>query len=175
MCHYFVVRDAKNLIPMDPNGLSDPYVKIRLIDNTQEDISKKKNDSDKKKKFKTKVVYKNLNPEFNETFDITLDAEDYNRRLYVAVWDWDRASRNDFMGCLSFGVLELRNKYKFMQAQLKEEEERQEREYQAVQANRYKGDGTRYRPEDFHFLKVLGKGSFGKVDERAQVSLCRSC
>lgn len=194
------VHDAKNLIPMDPNGLSDPYVKIRLIDNTQEDISKKKNDSDKKKKFKTKVVYKNLNPEFNETFDITLDAEDYNRRLYVAVWDWDRASRNDFMGCLSFGVselvkqpqegwfkllgkvegnfynipiidtdgegpavLELRNKYKFMQAQLKEEEERQEREYQAVQANRYKGDGTRYRPEDFHFLKVLGKGSFGKV------------
>lgn len=70
MCHYFVVRDAKNLIPMDPNGLSDPYVKIRLIDNTQEDISKKKNDSDKKKKFKTKVVYKNLNPEFNETFDM---------------------------------------------------------------------------------------------------------
>lgn len=55
---------------MDPNGLSDPYVKIRLIDNTQEDISKKKNDSDKKKKFKTKVVYKNLNPEFNETFDM---------------------------------------------------------------------------------------------------------
>lgn len=70
MCHYFVVHDAKNLIPMDPNGLSDPYVKIRLIDNTQEDISKKKNDSDKKKKFKTKVVYKNLNPEFNETFDM---------------------------------------------------------------------------------------------------------
>ena len=55
---------------MDPNGLSDPYVKIRLIDNTQEDISKKKNDSDKKKKFKTMVVYKNLNPEFNETFDM---------------------------------------------------------------------------------------------------------
>lgn len=55
---------------MDLNGFFDFYVKIRLIDNIQEDINKKKNDLDKKKKFKIKVVYKNLNLEFNEIFDM---------------------------------------------------------------------------------------------------------
>ncbi|XP_033311810.1 multiple C2 and transmembrane domain-containing protein isoform X3 [Bombus bifarius] len=78
-----VLVEAKNLLPMDIDGLSDPYVKFRL--GTE--------------KYKSKVVHKTLNPVWLEQFDLHLYEDPYlGQELEVTVWDRDKSHQDDLMG-----------------------------------------------------------------------------
>ncbi|XP_016839970.1 multiple C2 and transmembrane domain-containing protein isoform X2 [Nasonia vitripennis] len=78
-----VLVEAKNLLPMDIDGLSDPYVKFRL--GTE--------------KYKSKVANKTLNPVWLEQFDLHLYEDPYlGQELEVTVWDRDRSHQDDLMG-----------------------------------------------------------------------------
>ncbi|XP_035824948.1 multiple C2 and transmembrane domain-containing protein 1 isoform X2 [Aplysia californica] len=76
-----VLVEGNGLVPMDDNGLSDPYVKFRL--GTE--------------KYRSKFKSKTLCPRWLEQFDLRL-YDDQSSHLEITVYDHDTRGKDDFMG-----------------------------------------------------------------------------
>uniref|UniRef100_A0A8C4H1F2 C2 domain-containing protein n=1 Tax=Dicentrarchus labrax TaxID=13489 RepID=A0A8C4H1F2_DICLA len=83
------LKEGRNLVIRDRCGTSDPYVKFKL---------------DGKTFYKSKVVFKDLNPTWNESF--SLPVKDLNQKLYIKVYDRDLTT-DDFMGSASVTLSDL--------------------------------------------------------------------
>lgn len=88
-----VVLEAKNLKKMDVGGLSDPYVKIALMQNGK-----------RLKKKKTSIKKCTLNPYYNESFTFEIPFEQIQKvQLVVTVVDYDRIGTSEPIGKVVLG------------------------------------------------------------------------
>ncbi|CEG00342.1 C2 calcium-dependent membrane targeting [Ostreococcus tauri] len=115
-----VIR-GRNLQPMDSNGLSDPYVKVKVpkftLDSMDMDKGKilrgKRGKKGKKNAeahdytvYSSKIHYKNLNPEFNAMFEFSPASED--TKVSIELFDVDSTfpmgTKSKFMGNLEVPI-----------------------------------------------------------------------
>lgn len=75
------IIEAEDLKACDINGLSDPYVVL--------------GDEYQKRLAKTRVIYSNLNPRWDETVDITTRGP---LNIIATIWDWDTLGDHDCVG-----------------------------------------------------------------------------
>jgi C2 domain/MUN domain len=75
------IIEAEDLQACDINGLSDPYV---VLGNEFE-----------KRLAKTRIIYGNLNPRWDETVDIITTGP---LNIVATIWDWDRLGDHDCVG-----------------------------------------------------------------------------
>lgn len=108
------IHRARNLLPMDSNGFSDPFVKLCLIENMANNhrqrvfdysiarITAKKLVSKKatgRNVQSTTIKWKTLNPEWNEEFAFATRLTDLMKlTLCLTVWDKDFGKSNDYLG-----------------------------------------------------------------------------
>uniref|UniRef100_A0A8K9UWZ1 Synaptotagmin n=2 Tax=Oncorhynchus mykiss TaxID=8022 RepID=A0A8K9UWZ1_ONCMY len=89
-----VILEAKNLKKMDVGGLSDPYVKIHLMQNGK-----------RLKKKKTTIKKNTLNPYYNESFSFEVPFEQIQKvQVVVTVLDYDKIGKNDAIGKVFVGL-----------------------------------------------------------------------
>ncbi|KAI9719270.1 MAG: hypothetical protein M1812_003600 [Candelaria pacifica] len=75
------IVEAEDLKACDLNGLSDPYVVL--------------GDEYQKRLAKTRIIYGNLNPRWDESVDITTQGP---LNIIATVWDWDTLGDHDCVG-----------------------------------------------------------------------------
>ncbi|XP_049318763.1 synaptotagmin-2 isoform X2 [Astyanax mexicanus] len=87
------ILEAKNLKKMDVGGLSDPYVKIHLLQNGK-----------RLKKKKTTVKKNTLNPYYNESFSFEIPQDQMQKiQAVITVLDYDKIGKNDAIGKIWVG------------------------------------------------------------------------
>lgn len=75
------IIEAEDLRACDMNGLSDPYVVL--------------GDEYQKRLAKTRIIYGNLNPRWEETVDISTTGP---LNIIATIWDWDMLKDHDCVG-----------------------------------------------------------------------------
>jgi Ca2+-dependent lipid-binding protein len=75
------VVEAEDLKACDPSGYSDPYVVF--------------GDEYQKRLHKTRIIHRNLNPRWDESFDITVQGP---VNVIATIWDYDTFGDHDYVG-----------------------------------------------------------------------------
>uniref|UniRef100_A0A915Q822 C2 domain-containing protein n=1 Tax=Setaria digitata TaxID=48799 RepID=A0A915Q822_9BILA len=85
------LKEGHNLAIRDASGSSDPYVKFKYKGRIY---------------FKSSIIYKNLNPVWEEEFTLLID--DPTTPICIDVYDYDRWAADDYMGGAIIDLSQLR-------------------------------------------------------------------
>ena len=75
------IVEAEDLKACDVSGYSDPYVVLT--------------DEYQKRLYKTRIIYQNLNPRWDESIDITTQGP---LNVFATIWDYDTMGDHDYVG-----------------------------------------------------------------------------
>ena len=92
------IRRAVGLAAMDSDGSSDPYVVLKIGEHEAQRTSQRSLGL-------TSVVDNSVDPVWDESFSIAIDAAVLDRHVVLQVWDKDTLTRDDFMGGIGLGTV----------------------------------------------------------------------